>query len=354
MSSSLEPLEFKFQFQDESGNNTSFLRKKGRYDDGELTLDDATIPAAAILECQLLEERIILTMPDGEGGTVSSLIGMPGKSQAADLKKRIDAARSRTWADSYKETLENEGRGAAYREVQCPRCEATVVLSDMPETPQVYCNFCSSLSTDDQTPPQREDKHSLCDECGMYSQPSKFTVFYFYFLLVVYGWRSRSKFCCKACMRKDAWKMLFGNLPFILGVPVALTQLVRAYSGGRAVEGAFAGLNAANVAARKENWDKATEGYRRVLEEVGVSAGVKYNLGAALRKAGRDEQAARAFELSLKDCANYTPAYAHLRELLPAIGESDRLAELAKQWDDAEAQGVEDPAALGLEDGTPA
>ena len=338
MTPAAEPLEFKFYFLDEAGNAKSFLRKKGRFEDGVLHLDAMEIPAAAMLDVQVLEDRMLFSVPTGEEELGSVLIKL---SQAADLKKRLDAARSRTWADNYKQKLTDEGRGAAYREEDCPRCGAVLVLSDMDRTPQVYCNFCGGLSTVDQQPPPAEAKYKLCDDCGMYSQPSKFTVFYFYFLLVVYGWRSRTKWCCKACMRSDSWKMLFGNLPFLLGVPVAVTQLVRAYSGGKLVEGQFAGLNGANVAARKQNWDAATAGYRKVLECVGLSAGVKYNMGLALRQAGRDEQAARAFELSLKDCANYTPAYAHLRELLPALGEEEKLAELQRQWDEAEEQGAE-------------
>ena len=337
---SQDPLEFKFQFLDETGNAKSFLRKKGRFEDRVLTLDDVEIPAAAMADCQVLEKRMLFAVPDGEGGLGSLMVDLPSASTAADLKTRVDAARSRQWADAYCEDLEKKGRGGSYREAECPRCVATLVLSDMPETPQVFCNYCGTLSTQGQAAPPAEATHRLCEECGMYSQPAKFTVFYFYFLLVVYGWRSRTKWCCKGCMRGDAWKMLLGNLPFVLGVPVAVTQLVRAYSGGSVVEGQFAGLNAANVAARKQDWDKAVAGYRAVLERVGVSAGVKYNLGAALRSAGREEQAARSMELALADCANYTPAYANLRELLPALGEHEKLAELAAQWDEAEERGA--------------
>lgn len=336
-----EPFRFKFHWLDENGNQKGMFRKKGLFDNDTLTLEDVELPAAVIYQTQVFENRMAMTVPsdDGQFGTV--MIMPSSKSVTDRLRKRIDISRSRAWAQHHKEQLEEAGRGAAYRDEVCPDCTATVVVSDMDKTPQVYCHFCDSLSTIDQNPPQGESKLGLCEECGMYSQPQRFTIFYFYFLIVFYGFSSRKALKCRACMRSDAWKMFFGNLIFILGVPSAVYQLIRSYSGGSIVEGGYAGLNAANIAARKQNWAKATDGYRKVLDNIGVSAGVKYNLGLALRSAGDDENAARSFEVALSDCSNYAPAYAHLVELYPKLGETDRLAALKEQWEDADQESAE-------------
>lgn len=349
MSEESEPYAFKFHWLDENGNQSGFFRQKGQFHEGVLTLEDKELPAAAILQSQTVENRIMLTVPTGDDEYANILFMPTSKSVTEALKQRLDIARSRVWADHHREQLATAGRAHDYRDAVCPECDATIIVSDMLKSPQLFCHFCESLSTIDQNPPQGESKLRLCEECGMYSQPLKFTTFYFYFLLVVYGWRSNTAWKCRACMRSDAWKMLAANFIFILGVPWAIYQLIRAYSGGSMIEGAYAGLNGANIAARKQNWDKATQAYRQVLENVGVSAGVKYNLGLALREADRDDQAARSFELALQDCSNYAPAYAHLVELYPKLNESSKLEALKAQWEDAEAQQEEtgeDPATI--------
>ena len=71
----------------------------------------------------------------------------------------------------------------------------------------------------------------------LYARPREFTIMYFDFLLVVYGYRYRKVCRRDTCMRPEAWKMLLGNAPFVLGVPVALGQLWRVYTGK-----GFAGL----------------------------------------------------------------------------------------------------------------
>lgn len=332
-----EPYRFKFHWLDENGAQKGMFRKKGQLDDGVLKLDDTEIPVGALVQIQAVENKMVMVLPTGPDEMGSLLIMPSSKSVTNTLKQRLDIARSKTWAKHHQESLDEKGVGHTYRDSVCPHCTATLILTDMPETSQVYCHFCDSLSTTDVAAPQGEAKLALCDECSMYSQPIRYTTFYFVFLLVVYWFQSGTARKCRACMRSDAWKMLFGNLIFVLGVPNAIYQLVRAYSGGSMVEGAYSGLNSANIAAGKQNWDAATAGYKRVLDSVGVSAGVKYNLGLALRAAGRDKQAARSFEVALADCSNYAPAYHHLVELYPALGETGKLEDLQKQWEDSPA-----------------
>lgn len=174
----------------------------------------------------------------------------------------------------------------------------------------------------------------------MFSRPKRFTVFYFYFLIAVYGWHSRTTWRCPTCMRPDAWKMLLGNLPFVVGVPVAAVQIARSYSGDVG-GGPFAGLDAGNRAARAGRFPAAIEKYRGILERHGHAAGVKYNLGLSLLKQGDKRRAAETFRLALEDCANYGPAYQRLRSLYEELGEREKLAALKAMWEDAEEQAEE-------------
>lgn len=333
---------FKFHWLDENFMQKGFFRKKGSLTHDVLKLDDLELPTAAIIHVQTAENRMVLGVSTGPDEVRSVPLMPTTKTVTEELKKQLDIARSKIWAQARRDHLEATGRAFEYREATCPHCTATLDLSGMATTPQVYCHFCDSLSTVDQNPPAGEAKLGICDECGMYSQPLRYTVFYFVFLIFVFWTKQFKARKCRACMRADAWKMLFGNLIFILGVPNAIYQLIRSHSGGSIVEGVYAGLNSANIAARKANWPAATDGYRRVLDSVGVSAGVKYNLGLALRNAGSDEQAMRSFELSLDDCSNYAPAYHHLVEIYTSGGEADKLRELNRQWQNDSSNGDED------------
>jgi hypothetical protein len=335
------PLEFKFHWLNDKGQPTGVFRKKGRFDGEVLTLDDVQVPAVVLLHVESRENRMAVSAmtPDGKAAT---MLLMPATNRVTqDLKSALDVARSRAWAQMHQAELSKNGRGHTYREAECPHCGAMIVLSDMPPTPQLYCRFCNSLTTTDD-PVAGEQHLKLCDECGMFSRPTKFTIFYFYFLLVVYGWYSKSTWRCPPCMRGEAWKMLFGNLLFVLGVPVALVQLFRSY-GGSSVGGQFKGLDAGNLKARKGDLSGALAQYRSILERVPNCAGVKYNLGLALLQQGDKQRAADSFRIALGDCVNYIPAYAQLRRLYEELNETEKLKALLAQWESPEEQVGEAP-----------
>ena len=125
--------------------------------------------------------------------------------------------------------------------------------------------------------------------------------------------------------------MLFGNLFFLIGVPVAIVQLARSY-GGSSVGGLYKGLDSGNIAARKGNLAKAVESYRNILGQVPTSAGIKYNLGVALLAQQNNEKAAASFEKALEDCSNYVPAYHQLKYLYDQNGETQKLQKLEQMW----------------------
>ena len=335
---------FKFRWVDDNGNETGFLKKSGWFNGETLQLDDMPIPVAALTDVQIYDQRMVIAGIDEDGDVAMSVVRLYGVPPQ-QLKSVIDISRSANWAELAKEQLEKEGRGHAFRSEICPRCSATLILTDMPRTPQLYCHFCESLTTFESAGaviPNEQD-YKLCEECGMYSRPRKFTVFYFYFLVVVFGYHQRITWRCPACMRGDAWKMLFGNLLFVVGVPVAITQLVRCYGGG-ITGGPTAGLDAANLKARKGDVLGALDGYRVILENVPVCAGVKYNVGLALAQQGETGRAAESLRLAFDDCSNYVPAYRVLAACYEELGETERLAELNRIWEveDSEPESLDE------------
>lgn len=334
-----QPLEFRFHWLNDQGQQQGFLRKKGSFDGETLALDDVEIPAAAIAHVESRDNRMAMTAMTADGKPATVML-MPATRKDTDrIKTALDIARSDVWAKMHRDDLVKQGRGHAYRDAQCPQCGATLILTDFPQTPQLFCRFCQALSTvsADADPAPGEQHLRICDECGMFSKPRRFTIFYFYFLLVAYGYRYRMTWRCPACMRGDAWKMLFGNLIFVLGVPVALTQLFRSY-GGTDFAGPFKGLDAGNIRARKGDFGGALDQYRAILERVPCSAGINYNLGLALRHQGDAARAADAFAAALENCSNYTPAYAHLRELYADLGETRKLTQLNEIWGETDEE----------------
>ncbi len=324
---------FKFKYLNERGQETGFLSTKGRFDGSHLHLGETAIPANAIIHVDNRENRVVLSVAQKEGPPATILFAVTGGSVVA-LKAALGKVRSAAWAASHRDELKSQGREQEFRAVECPHCKATIDLTGFRASPQVNCSFCHSISTL-QAPRAEETQYRICDECGMYSKPRKFTIFYFYFLLVVYGWHSRSTWRCPACMRGDAWKMLFGNLVFILGVPVAIVQLIRAY-GGADLKSMYRGLDSANLKARKGDLATAISEYRKILESHPHAAGVKYNVGLAMVQQNFMDAAAQTLDAALNDCCNYQPAAQLLAHCYTQLNEPEKLAALKAEWGTAE------------------
>ncbi|MCA8999522.1 MAG: hypothetical protein KDA80_21180, partial [Planctomycetaceae bacterium] len=60
-------LEFKFHWLNENGQATTMFRKKGRFDREILTLEDAEIPVAAIVQSIVRDNRMVLAVFTGDG-----------------------------------------------------------------------------------------------------------------------------------------------------------------------------------------------------------------------------------------------------------------------------------------------
>lgn len=330
--------KFKFQFIGENGQPTTMLSRKGQFDGETLVLDQLRYPVEALLVVEHRQKRVMLVVPESDNQSVMLTLQFGDQKLGKKLKQKLDVARSRIWADKHREELEQKGLYHEFRVSECKHCRSTIVLSQLPITPQQYCPYCDTLMTMDDSDPQvpsNEHLFRICDHCGLFSQPQTFTVFYFWFLLVVYGFSVNEKYCCRTCIRNDAWKMLFGNLVFILGVPVAVTQLVRSYSG-RFTGGAFRGLDSGNAHAIAGNTASALPHYKAILERMPHSAGVKFNLGRGLLSEQQAQAAAKVLEAALQDCGNYVPAYGLLRQVYEQLGETAKLKALDAMWGNVE------------------
>jgi hypothetical protein len=334
-----ELITFKFRFVDAKGNPQGFLAKRGSFDGTNLVLAKETIPAAAIMGAASRVGRMLVRVDNGSEGVREIVMTVGSNRELSALLAAINRACSKGWAERERERLTAAGRGHEFRSEQCPGCSSTLILSRMAPTGQIYCTYCDTLTTIEPGPlgqavQTAETAFRCCDRCGYYAKPSDFTTFYFYFLVVVYGFRYKQGRMCNTCMRAEGWKMLAFNAPFILGLFVAIPQLIRAYAGGSAFNPVFAGLDKGNAAAKAGKAEAALRQYAELEQRLGLCAGVRFNKGLALAKAQKIEEAALAFEEALEDCSNYTPAVMPLVRCYAVLKRDADAERLAKQWSD--------------------
>ena len=186
-----------------AGVESGTIRRELALEEGQpLGLADVELSVANIISMEAYDERLAVSFI--AGGMTDAATFRVYKVPAKDLKREVDVVRSATWAEMTREKMVQEGRGGSFRTTICRQCTATLDVSDMPETPQVYCHFCDSLTTSGPGGMPDEHEFGLCEECGMFSKPKRFTIFYFYFLVFVWGYSSRVTHRCPACMRTSA------------------------------------------------------------------------------------------------------------------------------------------------------
>ena len=321
---------------DEGNVSGGMFAMAGSFDGKNLTLDEDIYPIKSILGTGIAEKVLsVVVTQEGEWLNLTMII----KGEDPDtIKRAIDGARSSfDSAEEHKQLVE-QGQGASFRSQQCPHCSATISLSKFADSPQCYCHYCETLFTirdqygshqlESQTLDRSlEKKYRLCDECGMYSFPRKFTKFYFIFLVYFIHFIHDKTVRCPGCMRKEAWKMLFGNIFGLLGLPVAFMQLFRSYRG-RVEKGPLKGLDDANLLANRGKVGKALDRYDALMDNLPINAGIKYNIGSGLLTEGDVAHAETMFLLSLEDCSNYGPSLQGLHFCYESLGKNEELQDL--------------------------
>lgn len=322
-----EPIEFSIQLQTDSGR----FQGPGTFDGVRLTLGDQSFSVAQIHSIAAENGTFQVTWWDDDEQFLYAEVDVYEIS-AEELHRRVRASQTEFQAAREKTRLIEAGQAELYNDMVCPFCQATIMLVDIPDTPQVYCKYCETLFSRDRRDIGDVERHfRICKGCGMYSRPRHFSVFYFYFLIFTFGFHHDSTFQCSACMRRSAWKMVIGNLFGLLALPFALMQLRRAYATEN-LTGIFQGLDDANGLAARKKIDLALDKYDQVMDRVPVNAGVKFNIATGLMLQGDYDHARQMFQMSLEDCANYWPAIMGMVECLEVLGDEQQLAATRTFW----------------------
>ena len=315
-----DTLEFKFYYIGADGNAAGFGAKRGRVTPTAVELKDTEIPHTAILDTMARDNRLILVVDTiqvpgkiAKHFTNGQILALQvSKAKPVELKKMIDQITSIHRAKRHKDELEAKGEGDTFRCLVCPQCEATLDVSGLPDTVYVHCPYCESIAQHDGRLIPSGERYRQCEECGWFDRVQGYTEFYFYFLLVLYGFSYKRRYLCDVCVNRVFWKVLLMNIIFILGIPPAIWMKIKSKLRR---EVGLREIARANTLARKGRSVEALQLYNNVLDRHPGHPGIHYDqaLGALLEN---QLITAREFlDLSLQQCANYTPARYLLEQL---------------------------------------
>lgn len=307
-------LQFKFKFVRER-QAIGLMAKKGYVTNQGLTLDNDTISYSHIAETAVRGRRMVIVLSPRAPLSKNiakvatqerSLILEIYKPKIETVEKQIDRMRSRHHAALHREQLTRAGRGDEFRAVACPHCEATIDLSEIKLTPYIYCRFCGTVFTPKKKVVTSGDTYTLCDECGMFARVRPFTEFYFYFLLVVYGFSYKTRHLCDNCAHKLFLKELLRNFIFILGLFPTFYLKLKSLTGRNAI---IKSLDKANALSLKGQYQDAAKIFPQLYEKFPEHPGLRTNEGMGHLLSGDTNGSLKYFERSVKVCSTYLPAY---------------------------------------------
>lgn len=320
--------QFRFNFVVNGQAEISWRGLPGELTDDELVLGEHRLPLGAVADTAARDERLVVALlPDAplsgplaeKAGADRVLVLHLFGIKEIELKRAVDRSVSSAAVARHRADLEAAGRLSEFRAFTCPCCAAVVDLTGVPATHHAYCPHCGTVATDEGKLVTDGAVYRLCDECSFFGRVQGYTEFYFYFLLVVYGWRMNRRHLCDSCARSLMLKALGMNLIFVLGVPTALWGLWKSYRGRAPF---LADLPDANRLARAGRHAEADVIYRRHTTGAAPHPGVAMNQGLG-HLIGKDPSGAvEAFRQSLESCGNYVPTLRLLARLQAASAPS--------------------------------
>lgn len=317
MSNVTEVHDFKFRYV-RNGEPAGWVSKKGRIEPNALFLGDDSISYDSIAETITRGDRILLKLRDGHLPEKVGKYLMEGpvlvlnasKPSARRVEMAIDRKCAQEEVRRRRQELAQNGQANLLRTEECPVCQATVDLSGWDPTPYIYCRFCESLFTQDRNRITDGEHYRLCDTCGMFDRVQQYTEFYFYFFLVVYGFRYRQRSLCDGCAHRLFVRALLLNLLFVVGVPSAIWVKIKSL---RKRDPAFARLAKANALSMSRRTMEAGVEYEAVLRQQPAHPGVLMDRAIAALHAGDQKQAKWLIQKSLAACNHYLPVLQMLR-----------------------------------------
>jgi hypothetical protein len=312
---------FKYQPVNNEGQPTGFLSKKGSVGKKSLQLNDCKIEYENISEVTSRDKKIIITLESSKGLSKAVKKGLHegrflilaiSKMTTTALEKKLNSLSSGARIIKLKEQLASEGRIHEFKSINCPCCKSEVNLTGFDSSRYVYCNFCESIFSEHGKQITDGHVHKSCEECGMFDEIKSYTEFYFYFLLVIYGYSYQKRYVCKTCANGIFWKTFFANVIFILGIIPSLSVKLKLM---RNKEPKLKSLSKAVKMSLKGNYQAAKMHYQDIYRSLPEHPGVLFNESLGHMIGGDSQGAMDKIDKSLTSCSNYMPALMFLNNL---------------------------------------
>lgn len=327
MSQHPSELKFRFQYVNKSGRPTGWWSANGSLTEEAIQLKKHSLGYQAILHSTCRDQRLILTVDprqvnneelaehliDGNG-----LVLQVTKAQARDLELFIDRISSRHLAEAHRQALEREYKGHEFRSVVCPHCESTIDLSLLNKTSFVYCRFCETIFQEHGDLKTLGTTYRLCDDCGWFDRVQGYTEFYFYFLLIVYGFSWKRRYLCDNCVKGVFWKVLLINLIFVLGIFPALWMKIKSLRGR---DKDLKKLAQANAIGKQGKYEKSDSIFAELRERYPRHPGLLYNESLSHLKGKDGTGTWKRLEEALQGCSNYAPTVRLMNRLQDAASQ---------------------------------
>lgn len=304
-------LGFEFKIM-RKGQAQGLRFQRGKATGQQLMLGEQSLDYGAIGDTTTRENYLLMEIAPGtpldkkftEALNDNILSIVVQKAEALELERYIDRRCSDLQVEQNRQRLFQAGQGDLFRTVACPECQALIDLSELDKTPYMYCRFCESIFTEERVA-SKGNVYRICQDCHMFDRIKDYTEFYFYFLVVAYGYSSKTRYVCDNCAHSMFKKMLLLNLLFILGVPAAIYVKIKSLRG-RAPH--LKKLAEANALARKGDYQKAAPIYDLLYKKIPEHPGLLTNQGLGHLAAGDEGGALAHLQRAQKACSNYIPA----------------------------------------------
>jgi tetratricopeptide (TPR) repeat protein len=303
---------FKFRYVI-GGQPSGFLSQAGKATGQELLLGEESLSYDEIVDTTVRDDRLLLAIsPKGNLGKKLSKAMINGnlvarevyKVEALNLERHIDRICSRRKAETNRQRLIDAGKGELFRFAVCPECHAIIDLSELGESRYTYCRFCETIFTRSKEISTKGSVYRICNECGMFDRVRGYTEFYFYFLLVAYGFSMKRRYVCDNCADSIFRKTLLLNLIFLLGVPSSIYLKLKSLTGR---EPFLRELAKANALARKGRYKEAAPIFTKLQSKYPEHPGLLLDEGMGYLAGKNYSSAVAQFKRALMSCNNYLP-----------------------------------------------
>lgn len=320
MSYTADELSFKFKYV-KNGNPQGIFAQKATASSEEIILGKERLIYEDIADSTTRDNRLILAIyPTASlSENVSQqlmessiLVLEVYQINPLNLERFIDRISSKKQTEIKRQELIQAGQGNLFRAVTCPECQATIHLSGLNKTSYIYCRFCESIFQENQSVMTKGSEYPVCDECHMFDRVRGYTEFYFYFLLVIYGFYHKRRHLCDNCANRVFWKTFILNFLFIVGIIPSIWIKIKSMTGRNP---ALKQLAKANALAKRGKYEQADLIYQQLYEHYFNHPGLLMNEGLGHLFGNDGKGVINCFDRSLSSCSNYSPVISLMQQI---------------------------------------